>query len=102
MCKDAPLPQKIVGMFIVERYVVFRKAAPTFHPLAMQVWLRRCDYDPPGASSPRIGTAARCAFYPEPLLHKGHTIDALTRYLSYFYNIPIRKLSTCSLSLVRP
>lgn len=31
MCKDAPLPQKIAGMFIVERYVAFCNAAPTFH-----------------------------------------------------------------------
>lgn len=96
--------KEIAGMFIVERFVPFGNAAPTFHALAMQVWLRRCDSDPT-AYAWRIFAAnryPRCACHPEPLLHKGHAIHAPIRYLSYIYNILITKLSTCSLSLVRP
>lgn len=92
--------KEIAGMFIVERFVAFGNAAPTFHALAMQVC---CECDPTaGASSLLIDTTARCAYYPERLLHKGHPIHAPTHYLFYFYNISITKLSTCSLSLVRP
>lgn len=39
--------KEIAGMFIVERFVAFGNAAPTFHALVMQVWLRRCDCDLP-------------------------------------------------------
>lgn len=75
--------KEIAGMFIVERFVAFGKA-PTFHVLAMQVFLRTMTATrPPGASS-QVCASARCVSYPEPPLRKGHAIHAPTRYL---YNI---------------
>lgn len=76
--------KEIAGMFIVERFVAFGNAAPTFHALEMQVWLRLCDCDPTSrrifAANRYHRTLARCACYPEPLLRKGLSIHPPTRY----------------------
>lgn len=81
--------KEIAGMFIVERCVVFGNAAPTFHALAMQVWLRRCDCDPTaGASSQRIritaAPAPRAAAAYRSRNPRSYTLHILLLQYSYY------------------
>lgn len=79
--------KEIAGMFIVERFVAFDNAAPTFHALAMQVWLRRCDTTawrifavsvPPHAAP---ATQSRCYSKVNP---RSYTLSILLLQYSYY------------------